>query len=262
MCTVTVIAGDGRDRAPAVRLVCNRDERRTRPISTRPIITRVGRRRVAMPVDPASAGTWIGVNDSGIVACLLNVNPCVDTAAHASGRRSRGEIVPAVLGFDTVETAAESVAALDPRDYPPFRLIILDTAWAAEVLSDGDDLDICPARPIPRRWFATSSGLGDRVVQRRRRELFHELLGAATNDLDAQRRLHEHRWPEHPELSVLMSRADARTVSRTTIDLTLQGAVLTHVHLDDSPGPAGGEPSAAPDIVRLGATPAPKGALA
>lgn len=266
MCTVTVIAGDGRagtgESAPLVRLVCNRDERRSRRLSTRPIITRAGARRVVMPIDPASGGTWLGVNDAGIVACLLNINPAPCDPAHAAGRRSRGEIVPTVLAFDTVEAAVESLAAFDARDYPPFRLIVLDAATAGEVASDGEDLDMSPALALPPRWFATSSGLGDHLVERHRRELFDELLRSAPDDLSAQRRLHDHRWPDHPALSVLMSRADARTVSRTSIDLTPHAALLTHVHLDDSLGLAGGEPIGTPHTVRLDIAPTAAGLLA
>lgn len=266
MCTVTVIAASNRadvgEPAPLVRLVCNRDERRTRPISTRPIIIRAGARRMIMPIDPASDGSWIGVNDAGIVACLLNINlgPCDLT--RAAGRRSRGELVPAVLAFDTVGAAVESLAALDARDYPPFRLIVLDAAIAAEVSSDGEDLDMMPASGLPPRWFATSSGLGDQVVERHRRELFEELVRLAPDDLTAQRRLHDHRWPDHPELSVVMSRADARTVSRTTIDLTPQAALLTHVHFDGSIDAAAGEPLSTPHIVRLDTAPAAPGVFA
>jgi hypothetical protein len=50
--------------------------------------------------------------------------------------------------------------------------------------------------------------------------LFQKLLAACgCAPLEAQACFHRHRWSARPEISVLMSRADARTVSRTQIDI-------------------------------------------
>jgi hypothetical protein len=239
MCTVTLIARHGPPPPePAVRLVCNRDEQRARPVSTRTISTRCGQRSALMPIDPVSDGTWIGVNDAGVAACLLNRNLGVPAAGvdFWPGRRSRGEIVPSILAAPSVASAVHALAELDARFFPPFRIVVFDTAIIAEVLSDGDWLDVIPPSSHAATWLATSSSLGDHRVQRPRAELFQDLLGANQGGLAAQQRFHNHRWHHRPELSVLMSRPDARTVSRTTIDLCPNAAVLTHVHLDEREG--------------------------
>jgi hypothetical protein len=42
-----------------------------------------------------------------------------------------------------------------------------------------------------------------------------------------QRVFHRHAWPARPEISVLMSRPDAATVSRTVLDVS-DGAIRMH----------------------------------
>jgi hypothetical protein len=72
----------------------------------------------------------------------------------------------------------------------------------------------------------TSSGLGDALVEGPRRRLFERLvLGAEDSWLDGQSRFHRHRWPGQPELSVWMERPDARTVSRSVIDVASNGEI-------------------------------------
>ncbi len=100
MCTVTVIQRPG-----LLRLVSNRDERRTRPTALPPSLTHVGGLRVIAPTDPASQGTWIACSELGLALALLNVNP-----ADADARvppRSRGTIIPALIGSRSLDEVAE-----------------------------------------------------------------------------------------------------------------------------------------------------------
>jgi hypothetical protein len=66
----------------------------------------------------------------------------------------------------------------------------------------------------------TSSSLGDAIVETPRRQLFERLVLAGDDWLRGQFWFHRHRWAGRLELSVQMSRPDACTVSRTTIDVT------------------------------------------
>ena len=52
--------------------MCNRDERRDRRAATPPAVHRLQHRTAIYPVDPVGGGTWIGVNDAGLAAALLN----------------------------------------------------------------------------------------------------------------------------------------------------------------------------------------------
>src|SRR5262245_11178892 len=136
MCTVTVVPlEDG------FRMVFNRDELRERSAAIPPATHRVGDRTAVFPVDPVSGGTWIGVNDRGLVCALLNRT--VDASApRPVPARSRGVIVPALLACDSFERALTEVARIDATSYDLFRILIVQRRNVAIVTSDGRRLTI------------------------------------------------------------------------------------------------------------------------
>jgi hypothetical protein len=84
----------------------------------------------------------------------------------------------------------------------------------------------------------TSSGLGDHLVEGVRRELFDDLFGRPPETWhDAQDAFHRHRWAGREHLSVNMCRADARTVSLSTIDIDGDAATFDY-HPDAPDAPA------------------------
>lgn len=209
MCTVTLIR-----RADGFRLVCNRDERRTRRAATAPVLQTAGAARLLFPVDPDSGGTWLGINDAGVLACLLNANP---PGGAPTGRRSRGEIVPSLIREQTLTDAAQAAQDLDPGGYPPFRLLLADAERSIVLRSAGDRLDF--VQPSESPLMLTSSSLGDDRVEAPRRALFLLLSELHASAERAQDVFHGHVWPDRPHLSVSMRRPDARTVSRTAVTL-------------------------------------------
>ena len=240
MCTVTVVPGvatggsAGGDRL-RFRLVCNRDEQRGRARSTKLVRCTLGRHTVVMPVDPESGGTWIGANSTGLVACLLNANPGAhEQRGHGlPGCRSRGEIVPTALEADSTDDAIERLRELNAQEFPPFRLLLLDEHTHAIGTSGGASLTWSVKSVLEQPLVLTSSGLGDALVEPARRELFARMFADASDPLEAQARYHGHFWPAETRLSVLMSRPDARTVSRTSIDVHANHIALRHGRLDD-----------------------------
>ncbi len=240
MCTVTVIpaVADGAariSRSPLVRLVCNRDEQRSRPVSGSPVRRRLGDRAAIMPVDPPSGGTWIGANDSDLIACLLNANPPVIAGAtpKRSAQASRGMIVPVLLTAGTIEEALDLAGGIDVTQFPPFRVLVLDADSFLTASSDGAFLTLSEPAPLQSPILLTSSGLGDHLVEHPRRELFDRMLSGTPDLLAAQDRFHKHHWSDKPHLSVLMSRPDARTVCRCEVDLFPDSIVLSHSNLSD-----------------------------
>ena len=90
-----------------------------------------------------------------------------------------------------------------------------------------------------RAWLFCSSSLGDDRVLQPRRELFRHLLATERDPFQAQDRLHRHAWPDRRHLSVLMSRTDACTVSRTEVRLEAGSVEMRYRPLVDGwPGPA------------------------
>jgi len=215
MCTVSVIGW-----ADGFRLACNRDELRSRPIATPPVIRRFGDREAILPTDPQSGGTWIAVNEAGLCFVVLHLNPRVRlTADELRGRLSRGTIIPLLLHCDDIEEAVALGHRLNPAGFPPFRLIVLDRHARGEFSSDGRTV-VANCRPFNGApLMFTSSGLGDALVERPRRELFDRMVRARGGDPAKQDAFHRHRWPDRPHLSVLMSRDDACTVSRTIVEV-------------------------------------------
>lgn len=242
MCTVTIVPlTDDRGRRRGLRLACNRDESRLRPPAAAPVIRKLGVREAILPVDPVSDGTWIGVNDAGLAATLLNVNPstersAIDEAEASEGRVSRGSIVPTVLACSTVEQAVAVARQLVPGRYPPFRLVLLDDGNVAEIRSDGTGLLVAMRSLVDLPLFFTSSGLGDELVDGPRRGLFEEMFAATRDFAAAQAEFHRHRWPDRPHLSVSMSRPDAHTVSHTVVDLEPSSVRLSYLPHEPSAG--------------------------
>lgn len=229
MCTVTIIRDPNLD---GWRMACNRDELRTRPAALPPERRRCGARTAIMPVDPVSDGTWIAVNDAGLVLTLLNVNPEVTDGWIARpkvsrGRQSRGLIIPALMRCSSVRDAMHEAQRLAPSTYPPFRLVGMDGGTAADLRSDGSSMALTWYDETGLPLLFTSSGLGDSRVDAPRRALFEEHFEAAV-DADAQDAYHRHHWPECGPLSVCMTREDAMTVSYTIIELGADCSNLTH----------------------------------
>lgn len=213
MCTVSIVP-----RTTGLRLVCNRDERLARPVADPPRLRRVADARVIWPRDPASGGTWIGANDRGIALALLNRNP-VSRPARSRGTVSRGTIIPRLLRFREFSSVVASAGALPAGQYEPFTLLVLRERLLA-VIANVNGHMTTTSTEVSRPLVFTSSSLGDHLVDAPRRALFDSLVAQSIAPLAGQTLFHRHQWPGHREISVLMSRADAATVSRTTLDLT------------------------------------------
>ena len=211
MCTASIVPlEDG------FCLAFNRDERRDRPAALAPGIRRLRHRVAVFPIDPFGGGTWIGVNDLVLVAALLNrtTTPGMPTDPL---RPSRGQIIPALLDCQSLAEALDDCLALEPLRFNPFRLFLIQDSHAAVATSADDGLSIEQIE-LERPWMLTSSSLGDSLVEAPRRQLFEQIFAFDGESPDhAQTRFHSHRWPDRPEISVAMSRPDAKTVSQTWV---------------------------------------------
>ncbi|MBI3453457.1 MAG: NRDE family protein, partial [Rhodospirillales bacterium] len=85
-------------------------------------------------LDTLAGGSWLGVNDTGVVAGVLN-RP--GTLGPAPDARSRGELVLEALDHADAVAAATALAGLDPRAYRPFNLVIADNRDAFWMKSQG-----------------------------------------------------------------------------------------------------------------------------
>lgn len=123
MCTVVLRADSSGD----LELTMNRDERRDRQPELPPRLHPGSGDRPAWigPADSERGGTWIGVSEAGVAACLLNAYAAADL--ELLGRTdipSRGEIVPQVLAQPARDAIAWAESSLRANAYPSFMLLI------------------------------------------------------------------------------------------------------------------------------------------
>lgn len=220
MCTVTLLPD-----ADGFRIGFNRDERRDRPPAEPPRAHALGRLRAWFPVDAPGGGSWIGVNESGLAVALLNRS--MAPARAARGRRSRGLVVPLVLGTRSLDGARAVLQRIDASRFLPFRLIVVQGRQFFLATGDGATLALGAGRGL-RPFMLASSSLGDERVRGPRGRLFERLVLRASDRRAAQAEFHAHRWTARPEISVVMHRPDAKTVSRTFADVRPGSIQLTY----------------------------------
>jgi hypothetical protein len=235
MCTVSAMRLPGE----VIRVAVNRDEAVTRATGLPPVVRRYGGLRAVMPIDPVSEGTWVGANEAGIVMTLLNYNAPGATAAVAP--RSRGVIIPSMLGLTGAREIAGAATGLAQGSFGAFRLVVVDREAWGEVLSDGAGLRVRVIDAAPDAMLFTSSGLGDHLVERPRRRLFERMISRRGASAAVQDAFHRHGWAESPHLSVRMRRAEARTVSTTVVEVGPEGVCMSYRAVDDEHGGDGVE---------------------
>ncbi len=120
MCTVVLLRRPGHDWP--VLLAANRDERVDRPWDA-PDRHWPDRAEVIAGRDREAGGTWLGLNDHGVVAGVLNRSGSLGPAAD---KRSRGELVLDALDFADARDAAEALGELDASAYKTFNLFVAD----------------------------------------------------------------------------------------------------------------------------------------
>lgn len=144
MCSVVILRRPG--HAWPLVLGANRDEmagRRSRP----PGRHWPDRPHVRGGLDEEAGGTWLALNDEGVVACVMNRE---GTLGRMPGLRSRGELPLEALDHADAREAAAALAHLDPRAYRPFNLVVADDRdafWLSHA-SDGPGARI-RVEPVP-----------------------------------------------------------------------------------------------------------------
>jgi hypothetical protein len=214
MCTVSIVATDA-----LVRIVVNRDERLTRTAAQPPVVRQERGLRALFPIDPDGGGTWTGVNEAGLAIALLN--------RRESGPRlssvmptSRGAIARAILlHAESLDEAIGLVSRLEVDEHAAYRLVMVQDRDLAVVSGGGGDTPFVRRRVLSLPEVFSSSSLGDSLVEAPRRRLFFDCLHRFRDPILGQWAFHRHSWRDRGAISVVMRRPDARTVSRTQVDL-------------------------------------------
>lgn len=132
MCTLALLRRPNADWP--LLLAANRDELCSRP-GRPPARHWPDRPQVRAGIDLEAGGTWLGLNDDGLVAAVLNR---YGTLGPQTGKRSRGELVLEALDHAEAYHAADALRAIDPDAYRPFNLIVADAVDAFWLRHAGD----------------------------------------------------------------------------------------------------------------------------
>jgi hypothetical protein len=159
MCSVVILRRPGHDWP--VLLGANRDEMSQRPWLP-PGRHWPDRPWVVAGLDQQAGGSWLGINDHGLIAGIMNRPQSLGPAA---GKRSRGELVLDALDHADAREAAAAFAELDPAAYRPFNLILADNTEAFWVRHAGARID---AAAVPAGLsMLTAHDLNDAAGSRR-----------------------------------------------------------------------------------------------
>jgi uncharacterized protein with NRDE domain len=120
MCTLVILRRP--EHEWPVVIGANRDEMIDRPTKP-PGRHWPDRPEVVAGMDLLAGGSWLGINDWGVAAAILNRTGSLGPAA---GLRSRGELVLEALDHADAADAATALSHLDPSAYRSFNLIVAD----------------------------------------------------------------------------------------------------------------------------------------
>lgn len=214
MCTVTVRRGAGE-----LLLTMNRDERLDRAAEEPPrrIPGEVDRPSWMAPFDGATGGTWIGVNDRGVAACLLNgYSPADEALRGTPGVPSRGSIIPRILEDQDGSGPVALRDAIDFSAYPSFTLLVV-SAHGGEVVrwSHGGGIE---REPVGEGWtLLTSSSWREPEVALYRGRAFEAWRRDGEGEVEGIPLLHLFAPPGEEPSAPLMTRPDAATRSITQV---------------------------------------------
>lgn len=166
MCTVVLLRRPGHPWP--LLLAANRDEMADRPWRA-PARHWPDRPDVVAGLDDLADGSWMGLNDDGVVAAILNR---YGTLGPKDGKRSRGELVLEALDHPDAMDAAEALADLDGHAYRPFNMIVADNRDA---------------------WWLRHAGREDGHIEARRIPEGLSMLTAFDLNDDSDPRIHVHR---------------------------------------------------------------------
>jgi uncharacterized protein with NRDE domain len=162
MCTLAILRRP-RHHWPFL-LAANRDEMITRAWEA-PARHWPDRPTIVGGLDHEAGGSWLGINDYGVVAGVSNRTSALGPAKN---KRTRGELVLEALEHADAKIAAEALSRIDGRSYRPFNMLIADNRdayWLAH--RDDQNFSLVAVHAIPSGIsMLTSHDLNDETSPR------------------------------------------------------------------------------------------------
>jgi Transport and Golgi organisation 2 len=223
MCTLTVTTCDN-----GYLVGMNRDERVARGPGLEPATYEADGTYAIYPTD-GEGGTWIGVNGDGVTLALLNWNDIVQSVEKKGKRRSRGLVIPSLLGARSLADLQLALDVVEFREMLPFRLVgifplekqISEWRWNSAKLT-------CQVRAWASfHWF--SSSLSDAQAE--------SVRGAACRTAQEEsgagsvpwlRKLHRSHTTGSGAFSLCVHREDVETLSYSEIEVIPDRVLMRH----------------------------------
>ena len=178
--------------------------------------------RVIAPQDAEKGGSWIVVNEYGVLTCLLNLYE-FPVPEPDEPYLSRGYLV---MDLASCTDWASSISILNGKDlgrYPPFQLVQFTTDCEVNCLKwTGRERQTSYFRECLKP--ISGSSFRNKEVVARRIQAFEEYTFASSGEdrLQQLERFHLSYDPDDGPHSVNMCRTDARTVSISRVDVEPQ----------------------------------------
>lgn len=163
MCSIIILSRPNHDWP--ILIASNRDEMHERPWAP-PERHWPDRPEVVAGRDLLAGGSWLGINDFGVIAGILNRR---NTLGPQQGKRSRGELVLDALDFADAEAAVAMLKELDASAYRSFNMVVADNTHAYWLRNTGDEIGAEPL--LPGISMITAMDLNDLNSRRMRHYL-------------------------------------------------------------------------------------------
>lgn len=205
MCTLSIFSDEYK-----LIVTMNRDEQRSREEEGKLFFSD----DTCFPLDKLSQGTWIGMNNNGLVFALLNR---YQEPHYKNNMRSRGEIIPALLHSFTTQEAVQKLKEFTFEKFNPFDLVIISIEKLLQVTWNGQHLKI-EDKDFQKPFFITSSSEKIEEVLEYRQDIFAEFTKNYSNNAEfILQKLHLQCAKDYENLSICMSREKTHTKSATQI---------------------------------------------
>ena len=205
-------------------VVNNRDESPLRGQAHEPQIFALNGRQVLAPIDSEGLGTWIGVNDSGKLACLMNGAFEVHIK-QSHYRKSRGKIT---LEFLQANDDLNYFDELDLDNIEPFTLILIDNSNIKVLRWDAVDKHI-EILSNDKAYNWSSATLYDSKTISERRTFFDQYNSTFAEQKEKLVAWHKDEIINSP--SILLKRPEVASISITTISKGHEGFELNYEDL-------------------------------
>jgi len=160
MCTVVTLRRPGHEWP--LLLAANRDEMQGRPWSP-PARHWPDRPTTRAGIDHEAGGSWLGVNDHGVVVAILNRRGSLGAA---DGKLSRGELVLRALDAPSAAAAMRDLCSVDAGAYRSFNMAVADATDGFWLKGLGEGAVL--AQPLPDGiGMLTAWDLNDREMSER-----------------------------------------------------------------------------------------------